>query len=98
MPGPGICTVTETDANGAVSTTYACTSSPDTPDSPPFEGTEGRVGGCVDDQSADFGHPADVATITVTNTFEADVIDDDDNEPPAVDDDVVVTATPPFTG
>jgi len=96
VPGPGICSVTETDANGADSTTYACEFVPgDVPDSPPFEGTEG-AGGCVDDQSADFASPADVGTITVTNTFEADVIDEEE-EPPAVDDDVV-DATPPFTG
>ncbi len=88
------CTVTETDSNGATTVTYACAYVASENPSSPSGGfaTEGlQEGGCLDVQSAYIGAPGDVATITVTNTFDAD-------EPPAVDDDDVVDATPAFTG
>ncbi|HET9542767.1 MAG TPA: hypothetical protein VFP02_06780, partial [Acidimicrobiales bacterium] len=53
-------------------------------------GAEG-VGVVVDDQSALITAAGDLATFTVTNTFEADV------DTPDVDPNVVA-ATPPFTG
>jgi hypothetical protein len=94
------CTVTETDANGADATTYACTFESAPPNSPSAaaDDTEGRdPGSCIDDQTVEFGSFGETGTITVTNTFEADVIPDDEEPPPAVDPGVV-TATPSFTG
>ena len=55
------------------------------------------MGSCVDDRSADYASPSDVATITVTNSFEADVLPDDDEPEPEPQADVVA-ATPGFTG
>lgn len=81
------CTVTETDALGADSTTYAC------------EVVADAV--CDDEQTVtiDINDSNGEATVTVTNTFEADVIDDEEEPPPPTDADPdVVTATPPFTG
>ncbi len=90
--GPGTCTISETDSNGAVSVGYECEFSsvgtPVSPDSPFAEGDQIGVGSCLDDQSAQITRPRDVASFTVTNTFVA--------EPPDVAD--VVAATPPFTG
>ena len=99
VPTQATCSVNETDANGADTTTYACEFVPgarsDSPDGAAGGDTEGQQGGCLDDQSAQFGSFGDAATITVTNTFDADVLPDDDE--PDVDDDVV-DATPSFTG
>jgi hypothetical protein len=100
IDGPTICTVTETDSNGATTTTYACAfeagPTPGSPDSN-FAAPEGDLDqGCIDDQSGAIAFPYDHLTITVTNTFEPEVLPDDD-EPPAVNPDVV-TATPSFTG
>jgi hypothetical protein len=98
--GPGTCTVTETDSNGASSVAYECDFVPgerpsDSPDGAFAAGPEGiEIGGCLDDQSGLITAPNDELTITVTNTFETDVLPE---EPPAVDPDVV-TATPTFTG
>lgn len=86
------CHVEETDANGADATTYACNVT--------FPNEGGGTSRCDDDQTVVyFEQVLDVdGEITVTNTFEADVLpDDEDPPPPAVDPDVVV-ATPPFTG
>ncbi|MET0826041.1 MAG: DUF5979 domain-containing protein [Acidimicrobiales bacterium] len=91
----GTCTVTETDANGAATTSYTCAFEPGAPPQGPADddlGAEGvGVGSCVDDQSALITAAGDLATFTVTNTFEADV------DTPDVDPNVVA-ATPPFTG
>ena len=97
LTGPGICTVTETDSNGAATVTYACAfvpgQRPDNLSDGTFTEGVGGGGGCIDDQSATIDSPGDVATITVTNAFDAAVIDDDQ-----VPDADVVTATPTFTG
>jgi hypothetical protein len=100
--GPGICTVEEIDSNGADAVAYACEFQPGQPpqsgdDGPFATGAEGRVGSCVDDRSADYASPLDVGTITVTNTFEADVLPDDDEPEPEPQADVVAAA-PGFTG
>lgn len=99
LSGPGTCTVTETDSNGAGTVTYACAFEPAPQGAPGFDG-EGKgplQGSCLDDQSGQIVNPQETLTITVTNTFEADVLPDDEDPPPAVDPGVV-TATPPFTG
>jgi len=101
LDGPSLCTVTETESNGAASVTYACEFTPGTPPGSPDSdfATEGQVGrqGCLDDQSGAIAFPGDHLTITVTNAFEPDVLPDDEEPPPAVEPDVV-TATPTFTG
>lgn len=102
LHGPGICTVTETDSNGATSTTYECEFvvglGPAAPDGGFDEAsTEGfEPGACIDDQSGTITAPLDEMTVTVTNQFDPEVLPDDD-EPPAVEPDVVA-ATPSFTG
>jgi hypothetical protein len=93
-----ICTVTETDSNGADTVTYECSYVPgDLPTSPDgaFAEGDGPVGGCIDDQSGVIARPDDELNITVTNTFDADVLPEE--EPPAVNPDVVA-ASPSFTG
>ena len=99
LHGPGTCTVTETGSNGAVSVAYECEYVPgERPSSPDGAFAEGGIqpGGCIDDQSGLIVAPNDELTITVTNTFDPEVLPDDE-EPPAVNPDVV-TATPTFTG
>ncbi len=89
-----ICSVTETEDNGAVAVTYSCDYTPSPQDSPP---TEGKFdAGCLDDQTVAMIGNGDAGHITVTNTFEADELPEEE-EPPAVDDEVV-DATPSFTG
>ena len=103
LHGPGTCTVTETDSNGADGVTYECEflvngGGAGSPDGGFGESTEGfQAGTCLDDQTVLITAPGDSATVTVTNTFEADVLPDDEEPPPAVNPDVV-TATPSFTG
>ena len=100
IDGPTICTVTETDANGAATTTYECEFTPGDPPTSPdsnFADPEGEFQqGCIDDQSGAIAFPGDHLTITVTKTFEPDVLPDDE-EPPVVNPDVVA-ASPSFTG
>jgi hypothetical protein len=93
------CTVTETGTNGADTVTYACDF--DQIAAGPAAGgfaTEGdAVAGCIDDQSGVIDGPFQTLTITVTNTFEPEVLPDDTEPPPVVNPDVVA-ATPSFTG
>ena len=101
LGGPGTCTVNETGSNGADSVSYECEfvagDSPRSPDGDFAAGPEGfQVGSCLDDRSGLITAPNDELTITVTNTFDPEVLPDDE-EPPAVNPDVV-TATPTFTG
>ena len=103
LHGPGTCTVTETDSNGADGVTYECeflanggnAGSPDDSFGGSAEGFQ--AGTCLDEQTVLITAPGDAATVTVTNTFDADVLPDDEEPPPAVNPDVV-TATPSFTG
>jgi hypothetical protein len=98
LTGPGVCTVTETDSNGATTVAYACEfEAGDRPAAPDGAfGAEG-LGGCIDDQSGRITSPNDELTITVTNTFEADVDPGNEEPPPAVNPGVV-NASPAFTG
>jgi len=100
LTGPGICTIEETDSNGAETVTYDCAFVSGIPDDVDPNGAfapEGRVGGCIDDQSGTIAVPNDELSFTVTNTFGTDVLPDDEEPPPAVEPDVVA-ATPSFTG
>ncbi len=94
VPNFSTCTVTETESNGADSVAYSCEFFPGSPASPP---AEGQVEGCNDDQSASFQGTDDAAEITVTNTFEPEVLPDDDEPDPEPQPDVV-DALPAFTG
>ena len=93
------CSVEEIDSNGADSVSYACDHEPGAIDASPADEaqTEGFDDGCQSDRDVNFSTRGAEGTITVTNTFVADVIDDDDEQVPDADADVV-TATPTFTG
>ena len=100
LTGPGVCTVEETESNGAETVAYACEFTSGAVGAPSADGNfsaEGRVGGCLDDQSGTIAFPNDELSITVTNTFGTEVIPDDEEPPPAVEPEVVA-ATPSFTG
>jgi hypothetical protein len=88
VPPFSTCTVTEEgafDQNNADSVSFACDYTA------PIEGDVG----CLADNEVGFSFGTDSAEITVTNTYDAEVVPED---PPAVDDVDVVAATPAFTG
>ena len=103
LDGPSVCTVTETQSNGAASVSYACDFTPGQPPGSPdsnfaADPEGGGAHGCVDEQTGVILFPGDHLTITVTNTFEPDVLPDDEEPPPPAVEPDVVTATPTFTG
>jgi hypothetical protein len=100
LDGPSVCTVTETNSNGADEVSYTCDFVTGTPPASDDEALpEGELPqGCLTDQSGGILFEDDQLTITVTNVFDPEVLpDDDEPEPPAVAPDVVA-GSPSFTG
>jgi hypothetical protein len=87
-----ICSIEETNSNGADLVEYECEFFPGQTDD---AAAEGVPGGCNDQQSATFSSDGDFGSFLVRNTFDPEVIPDDD-EPDVTPD--VVDATPAFTG
>jgi hypothetical protein len=84
-----ICTIEETNSNGADLVEYECEFFAGSTD----EGANGS--GCLDDQSASFTGRGDFGSFLVRNTFDPDVLPDDEEPDVAPD---VVAASPSFTG